>query len=85
MEILILVLIAMVCYLRFTIWQDNSERDEELAKLTELLDDVNIESPYKIEPKVVTKRKTKKRTVKKKAVKKVTPKKKVVKKRSKKK
>ena len=85
MEILILVLIGGVVYLRCTIGQESKDRDDELAKLTELLDDVNIESPYKIEPIVATKRKTKKRTVKKKVVKKVSPKKKVVKKKTKRK
>ena len=85
MEALILIMIVVVLYLvgvRLT-KQDDKERDDELTKLTDLLDDVHIESPYKVEPIVATKRKTKKKT--KKAVKKVSPKKKlkVVKKKTK--
>jgi hypothetical protein len=85
MEALIIIMVVVVLYLvgtRLT-KEDNRLRDDELIRLTDLLDDVHIESPYKVEPIVATKRKTKKKT--KKAVKKVSPKKKlkVVKKKTK--
>ena len=85
MEYLILVLIVIIFYLRFSFWQEDKSNDEHLEKIKKMLEDVEVESPYKIEPIVATKRKTKKRTVKKKVVKKVSPKKKVVKKKTKRK
>jgi len=77
MEALILIMVVVVLYLigmRMT-KAENELRDEEIIKLTDMLDDIHIQSPYKSEPKAV-KRKTKKKV--KKAVKKVSPKKKKV-------
>ena len=62
MEALILIMVVVVLYLigmRMT-KEDNRVRDDELIKLTDMLDDIHI-SPYKSEPKAV-KRKTKKKT-----------------------
>ena len=76
MEALILIMVVVVLYLigmRMT-KEDNRVRDDELIKLTDMLDDIHI-SPYKSEPKAV-KKKTKRKV--KKAVKKVSPKKKKV-------
>ena len=86
MEALIIVLVVVVGYLAFHMKKSDSQ-DEEFDRLKERLDTALDESPYKLEPIVATKRKTKKRTVKiirtpiKKVVKKKTVKKKVVKKR----
>ena len=86
MEALIIVLVVVVGYLTFHMKKSDSQ-DEEFDRLKERLDTALDESPYKLEPIVATKRKTKKRTVKikrtpiKKVVKKKTVKKKVVKKR----
>ena len=86
MEALIIVLVVVVGYLTFHMKKSDSQ-DEEFDRLKERLDTALDESPYKLEPIVATKRKTKKRTVKikrtpiKKVVKKKVVKKKVVKKR----
>ena len=86
MEALIIVLVVAVGYLTFHMKKSDSQ-DKEFDRLKETLDDALAESPYKLEPIVATKRKTKKRTVKikrtpiKKVVKKKVVKKKVVKKR----
>ena len=86
MEALIIVLVVVVGYLAFHMKKSDSQ-DEEFDRLKERLDTALDESPYKLEPIVATKRKTKKRTVKiirtpiKKVVKKKTVKKKVLKKR----
>ena len=82
MEALIIVLVVVVGYLAFHMKKSDSQ-DEEFDRLKERLDTALDESPYKLEPIVATKRKTKKRTVKikrtpiKKVVKKKTVKKKV--------
>jgi hypothetical protein len=76
MEALIIVLVVVVGYLTFHMKKSDSQ-DEEFDRLKERLDTALDESPYKIEPIVATKRKTKKRTVKIKR----TPIKKVVKKK----
>ncbi len=76
MEALILIMVVVILYLigmRMT-KAENELRDEEIIKLTDMLDDIHI-SPYKSEPKAV-KKKTKRKV--KKAVKKVSPKKKKV-------
>ena len=91
MEALILIMVVVMVYIisgRLT-KNDNRVRDDELIRLTDMLDDIHIPSPYKSEPKAV-KRKTRKKTKKvapKKVVKKkkVVPKKKVTKKKSKRK
>ena len=86
MEALIIVLVVAVGYLTFHMKKSDSQ-DEEFDRLKERLDTALDESPYKLEPIVATKRKTKKRIVKikrtpiKKVVKKKVVKKKVVKKR----
>ena len=86
MEALIIILVVTVGYLAFHMNKEDSQ-DEEFDRLKDRLDTALDESPYKIEPIVATKRKTRKRTVKKvvlkkpKVVKKKTVKKKVVKKR----
>ena len=88
MEALIIILVVTVGYLAFHMNKEDSH-DEEFDKLKDRLDTALDESPYKIEPIVATKRKTRKRTAKKvvakklpkKVVKKKTVKKKVVKKR----
>jgi hypothetical protein len=86
MEALIIVLVVVVGYLTFHMKKSDSQ-DKEFDRLKETLDDALAESPYKIEPIVATKRKTRKRIVKikrtpiKKVVKKKVVKKKVVKKR----
>jgi hypothetical protein len=86
MEALIIVLVVVVGYLAFHMKKSDSQ-DEEFDRLKERLDTALDESPYKLEPIVATKRKTRKRTVKikrtpiKKVVKKKVVKKKVVKKR----
>jgi hypothetical protein len=86
MEALIIVLVVAVGYLTFHMKKSESQ-DEEFERLKDSLDDALAESPYKIEPIVATKRKTRKRIVKikrtpiKKVVKKKVVKKKVVKKR----
>ena len=76
MEALIIVLVVVVGYLAFHMKKSDSQ-DEEFDILKERLDTALDESPYKLEPIVATKRKTKKRTVKIKR----TPIKKVVKKK----
>ena len=76
MEALIIVLVVVVGYLTFHMKKSDSQ-DEEFDRLKERLDTALDESPYKLEPIVATKRKTKKRTVKIKR----TPIKKVVKKK----
>ena len=63
MEYLILLLVAIVLYLRFTIWKDDEKLVQERDELKAMLDNIEIDSPYKVEPKVV-KKKTRKRTVK---------------------
>ena len=86
MEALIIILVVTVGYLAFHMNKEDSQ-DEEFDRLKDRLDTALDESPYKIEPIVATKRKTRKRTVKKvvlkkpKVVKKKTVKKKVKKKR----
>ena len=87
MEALIIILVVVVGYLTFHMKKSDSQ-DEEFDRLKDRLDTALDESPYKLEPIVATKRKTRKRTVKKvvikkpkKVVKKKTVKKKVVKKR----
>ena len=86
MEALIIILVVTVGYLAFHMNKEDSQ-DEEFDRLKDRLDTALDESPYKIEPIVATKRKTRKRTVKKvvlkkpKVVQKKTLKKKVVKKR----
>ena len=64
MEYLIILLVVIVLYLRFTIWKDDEKLEKERDELKAMLDNTYIESPYKIEPIVATKRKTRKRTVK---------------------
>lgn len=88
MEALIIILVVTVGYLTFHMNKSDSESsDKEFDRLKDRLDTALEESPYKLEPIVVTKRKTKKRTARKvvlkkpKVVKKKTVKKKVVKKR----
>ena len=82
MEALIIILVVTVGYLAFHMNKSDSQ-DEEFDRLKDRLDTALDESPYKIEPIVATKRKTRKRTVKKvvlkkpKVVKKKTVKKKV--------
>jgi len=76
MEALIIVLVVVVGYLTFHMKKSDSQ-DKEFDRLKERLDTALDESPYKLEPIVATKRKTKKRTVKIKR----TPIKKVVKKK----
>jgi|TARA_B110000211_G_C13633412_1_gene358463 hypothetical protein len=76
MEALIIVLVVVVGYLTFHMKKSDSQ-DKEFDRLKETLDDALAESPYKIEPIVATKRKTRKRIVKIKR----TPIKKVVKKK----
>ena len=76
MEALIIVLVVVVGYLAFHMKKSDSQ-DEQFDRLKERLDTALDESPYKLEPIVATKRKTKKRTVKIKR----TPIKKVVKKK----
>jgi hypothetical protein len=76
MEALIIVLVVAVGYLTFHMKKSESQ-DEEFERLKDSLDDALAESPYKIEPIVATKRKTRKRIVKIKR----TPIKKVVKKK----
>jgi hypothetical protein len=85
MMILVGILVAVVLYLRFTIWKDDEKLVRERDELKAMLDNIDIESPYKVErPIVATKRKTRKRTVKSlpkkklKVVKKKTIKKKVI-------
>ena len=87
MMILVGILVAVVLYLRFTIWKDDDKLVRERDELKEMLDNIEIESPYKLNPIVATKRKTRKRTVKKVAPKRKLKvvKKKVVKKRIKRK
>ena len=81
MEALIIVLVVAVGYLTFHMKKSDSQ-DKEFEKLKETLDDALAESPYKLEPIVVTKRKTRKRIVKKVVLKKPkVVKKKVVKKK----
>ena len=76
MEALIIILVVAVGYLTFHMKKSESQ-DEEFERLKDSLDDALAESPYKIEPIVATKRKTRKRIVKIKR----TPIKKVVKKK----
>ena len=76
MEALIIVLVVVVGYLTFHMKKSDSQ-DKEFDRLKERLDTALDDSPYKLEPIVATKRKTKKRTVKIKR----TPIKKVVKKK----
>ena len=82
MEALIIILVVTVGYLAFHMNKEDSQ-DEEFDRLKDRLDTALDESPYKLEPIVATKRKTRKRTVKKvvlkkpKVVKKKTVKKKV--------
>ncbi len=81
MEALIIVLVVAVGYLTFHMKKSESQ-DEEFERLKDSLDDALAESPYKLEPIVVTKRKTRKRIVKKVVLKKPkVVKKKVVKKK----
>ena len=77
MEALILIMVVVVLYLigMRLCKEDNRVRDDELIKLTDMLDDIHMPTPYKTEPKAV-KKKTRKKT--KKATKKVSPKKKKV-------
>ena len=78
MEALIIILVVVVGYLAFHMKKSDSQ-DEEFDRLKDRLDTALDESPYKLEPIVATKRKTKKRVVKIKR----TPIKKVVKKKPK--
>ena len=81
MEALIIVLVVAVGYLAFHMKKSDSQ-DEEFDRLKERLDTALDESPYKLEPIVATKRKTRKRIVKKVVLKKPkVVKKKVVKKK----
>ena len=86
MEALIIVLVVALGYLTFHMKKSDSQ-DEEFDRLKDSLDDALVESPYKVEPVVSQKKKTRKRIAKKvvlkkpKVVKKKTVKKKVVKKR----
>ena len=81
MEALIIVLVVAVGYLTFHMKKSDSQ-DEEFDRLKERLDTALDESPYKLEPIVATKRKTRKRIVKKVVLKKPkVVKKKVVKKK----
>jgi hypothetical protein len=81
MEALIIVLVVAVGYLTFHMKKSESQ-DEEFERLKDSLDDALAESPYKLEPIVATKRKTRKRIVKKVVLKKPkVVKKKVVKKK----
>ena len=81
MEALIIVLVVVVGYLTFHMKKSESQ-DEEFERLKDSLDDALAESPYKLEPIVATKRKTRKRIVKKVVLKKPkVVKKKVVKKK----
>ena len=81
MEALIIVLVVVVGYLTFHMKKSDSQ-DEEFDRLKERLDTALDESPYKLEPIVATKRKTRKRIVKKVVLKKPkVVKKKVVKKK----
>ncbi len=72
MEYLILVLIVGMVYLRFHMNKEDKTHEAEFDRIKDALDTAISESPYKIEPIVATKRKTRKRTVKK-----VAPKKKL--------
>ena len=82
MEALIIILVVTVGYLAFHMNKSDSQ-DKEFDRLKDRLDTALDESPYKLEPIAVTKRKTRKRTAKKvvlkkpKVVKKKTVKKKV--------
>ena len=82
MEALIIILVVVVGYLTFHIRKSDSY-DDEFERLKDTLDNAIAESPYKIEPIVATKRKTKKRVVKIKRtpIKKMVKKPKVVKKK----
>jgi len=81
MEALIIVLVVVVGYLTFHMKKSDSQ-DKEFDRLKERLDTALDESPYKLEPIVATKRKTRKRIVKKVVLKKPkVVKKKVVKKK----
>jgi len=82
MEALIIILVVVVGYLAFHIRKSDSY-DDEFERLKDTLDNAIAESPYKIEPIVATKRKTKKRVVKIKRtpIKKMVKKPKVVKKK----
>ena len=79
MEALIIILVVVVGYLTFHMKKSDSQ-DEEFDRLKERLDTALDESPYKLEPIVATKRKTRKRTAKKVVAKKLP--KKVVKKKT---
>ena len=78
MEALIIILVVVVGYLTFHMKKSDSQ-DEEFDRLKERLDTALDESPYKLEPIVATKRKTRKRAAKKVIAKKL-PKKSVKKK-----
>jgi hypothetical protein len=92
MEVIIIILIAGVLYLRFGSWNENTDEDKGLERLQNILEVVKAEDEilYKIEAPVKSvKKKTRKssaraklpKTVKKRVVKKKTVKKKIVKKR----
>jgi len=96
MEVIIIILIAGVLYLRFGSWNENTDEDKGLERLQNILEVVKAEdeSPYKIEKPVKKKtrksraraklpKSVKKRVVKKKTVKKKSVKKRVVKKKTK--
>jgi len=82
MEALIIILVVVVGYLTIQLRKSDSY-DDEFERLKDTLDNAIAESPYKIEPIVATKRKTKKRVVKIKRtpIKKMVKKPKVVKKK----
>ena len=82
MEYLIIVLVVVVVYLRFQMHKEDETHDEEFSRIRNALDTAISESPYKIEPVPVTKKKTRKRTAKSVVAKKLpTKKKRVVKKK----
>ena len=78
MEALIIILVVTVGYLAFHMNKSDSQ-DKEFDRLKDRLDTALDESPYKLEPIVATKRKTRKRAAKKVIAKKL-PKKSVKKK-----
>ena len=43
MEYLILVLIVIIFYLRFSFWQEDKNNDEHLEKIKKMLEDVEVE------------------------------------------
>jgi hypothetical protein len=60
MEALIILLAVGVFYFTYNSMSKKDEGDSDLQRIRKLLDDVTTESPYKVEPLVATKRKTRK-------------------------